>query len=165
MRFLGRLVLAALGLVLAIPAGAGALSLLLVVDPTAQGWLLGGALAGLDAALPDLAAGLAPETMLIALAGLAQALFVLLVLPPFLVALVGETLGWRGLSWYGGACGLLTAALPWLVRGAPRPGGPAERLAAEAHLTAILFLAGAAAGLVYWLVAGRRAGTDPAPRS
>ncbi|MDR7035401.1 hypothetical protein J2X36_000136 [Methylobacterium sp. BE186] len=159
MRVLGRLVLMALGLLLAIPAGAGALTLLLVLDPAAQGWLADGALAGLDALLPDLAAGLSPETLPIVLAGLAQALFVLLVVPPCLVALVGETLRLRSLVWYGGACGLLTASLPWLVRGAPRPGGAAGRLAAEGHLSAILFLAGAAAGLVYWLVAAR--GTDP----
>ncbi|AWN41058.1 hypothetical protein [Methylobacterium durans] len=155
MPILGRLVLMALGLLLAIPAGAGALTLLLLLDPAAQGWLANGALAGLDALLPDLAAGLAPETMLIVLAGLAQALFGLLVLPPVLIALIGETLRLRSLAWYGGACGLLTAALPWLMRGAPRPGGSVERLAAEGRLSAILFLAGAAAGLVYWLVAGR----------
>ncbi|WP_336487972.1 hypothetical protein [Methylobacterium nigriterrae] len=160
MRVLGRLLLSALALVLAVPAGGVALALALALDPAAQAWLAGGALAGLDAALSDLAAGMASETMLILIAGLAQALSLLLVAPPVLVALVGEVLGLRAVSWYAGTCGLLTAALPWLARGAARPGG-ADRLAAEGHLTAILFLTGAAAGLVYWLVAGRSAGPDP----
>ena len=34
-------------------------------------------------------------------------------------------------------------------------------LAAEAQVTAILFLAGAGPGLVYWLIAGRSAGRPP----
>ncbi|KAB1075590.1 hypothetical protein [Methylobacterium planeticum] len=160
MRVLGRLLLLCLALVLAVPAGALMLGLALVLDPAAQAWLAGGALAGLDATLSDLAAGMAPETMLLALAGIAQALAVLLVAPPVLVALVGETLRLRTLAWYAGGAGLLSAALPWLARGGAGPGG-AERLAAEGHLSAILFLAGAAAGLVYWLVAGRSA-AEPA---
>ncbi|KAB1079087.1 hypothetical protein [Methylobacterium soli] len=160
MRVLGRLLILSLALLLAVPAGALTLVLVLVLDPAAQAWLAGGALAGLDATLSDLAAGMAPETMLLALAGLAQALSVLLVAPPVLVALVGETLRLRALAWYAGAAGLLTAALPWLARGAVRPGG-AERLAAEGHLSAILFLTGATAGLVYWLVAGRSAAQPP----
>ncbi|WP_238297303.1 type IA DNA topoisomerase, partial [Methylobacterium soli] len=135
MRVLGRLLILSLALLLAVPAGALTLVLVLVLDPAAQAWLAGGALAGLDATLSDLAAGMAPETMLLALAGLAQALSVLLVAPPVLVALVGETLRLRALAWYAGAAGLLTAALPWLARGAVRPGG-AERLAAEGHLLA-----------------------------
>ncbi|MGU3536494.1 hypothetical protein [Methylobacterium sp. A54F] len=150
-----RLLLVPLGLLFAIPAGAGVLGLALLVDPVASAWLTGGALAGLDMALSDLSAGLPPEALGLLVAGLARALFGLLVLPPVLVALIGETLRLRGVAWYGGACGLLTAAMPWLARGGLRPG--TERLAAEGHASAILFLAGAAAGLVYWLVAGRSA--------
>ena len=153
MRFLGRLLLGSLALLLAIPAGAAILLGALVLDPVASVWLTRGALAGLHAGLSDLAAGLPPESVALVVAGLAKASFVLLAVPPALVALIGETLRWRGLVWYGAGCGLLTAALPWLARGAVRPGG-----AAEARVTAILFLAGAGAGLVYWSVAGRSAG-------
>lgn len=156
MRFLGRLLLGSFALLLAIPAGAAILLAALMLDPTASVWLTKGALAGLDAGLSDLAAGLPPDSFSLLLAGLARASFVLLAVPPAFAALVGETLRWRSLVWYGGACGLITAALPWLVRGAVRPGGP--QLAAEARVTAILFVAGAGAGLVYWLVAGRSAG-------
>jgi hypothetical protein len=157
MRLLGRLLLGAFALVLAIPAGAVALTLALLLDPGANAWLTNGALAGFDTAMGDLAAGLPPEGFLLLVAGLAQALFVLLCVPPALVGLVGEVLGRRGLLWYGAGCGLLTAALPWLVRGASRP-GTSGLAAAEARLTLILFVVGGCAGLVYWLIAGRSAG-------
>jgi hypothetical protein len=167
MHVLGRLLLGAFALLLAVPAGAAILVLALLVDPTAQAWLTGGALAGLDMALSDLSAGLPPEGLLLLVAGLAKALFVLLFVPPTLVGLGGEILGRRGLLWYGAGCGLLTAALPWLTRGAVRSGAVGRDpalLAAEARLTVILFLAGAGAGLVYWLVAGRSAGLPRADR-
>ena len=155
MRLLGRLILGALALILAIPAGAAMLVAALALDPAAATWLTGAALAGLEG-LADLAAGLPPDSLLPLLAEFARALFVLLALPPILAALAGEALGRRSLAWYGGVSGAITAAIPWLARGAVRaePG----QLAAEARLTAILFLAGATAGLVYWLIAGRSAG-------
>ena len=158
---LGRLILGAFALLLAVPAGLAVLVLALLVDPDAQAWLTGGALAGLDVALSDLSAGLPPEGLALFLAGLAKALFALLFVPPALIGLGGEILGRRGVLWYGAGCGLLTAALPWLTRGALRSGGGARDaalLAGEARLTLILFAVGASAGLVYWLVAGRGAG-------
>ncbi|GJE13067.1 MULTISPECIES: hypothetical protein [Methylobacterium] len=160
MHALGRLFLGAFALLLAVPTGSAVLVSALLIDPAAQAWLTGGALAGLDMALSDLSAGLPPEGLILFIAGLAQALFVLLVVPPALVGLAGEVLGRRGLLWYGAGCGLLTAALPWLTRGAMRSGSARDPalLAAEARLTVILFAVGASAGLVYWLVAGRGAG-------
>lgn len=160
MRFLSRLLLGVVALLLAILAGSAALMLALLLDPAANAWLTRGALAGLDSALGDLSAGLPPEGFLLLMAGLAKALFALLFVPPALVAVAGEALGRRGLVWYGGGCGLLTAALPWLVRGSPRPGAPGLAVA-EARLTLILFVVGSCAGLVYWLVAGRSAGNAP----
>ncbi|WP_342162688.1 hypothetical protein [Methylobacterium sp. SD21] len=160
MRILGRILLGGFALLLAVVAGSLALMLALLLDPRANAWLTQGALAGFDAAFSDLAAGLPPEGFLLLMVGLAKALFVLLFVPPALVGVTGEALGRRGLLWYGGGCGLLTAALPWLVRGAPRPGA-AGLAAAEARLTLILFFVGGCAGLVYWLVAGRSAGNAP----
>ena len=157
MRLLGRLILGAFGLLLAVPTGCLALVLGLFVDPGANAWLTNGALAGLDMALSDIAAGLPPEGLFLLAAGLAKALFALLFLPPAVVGLSGEVFGARGILWYGAGCGILTAALPWLARGAVRPGAPGF-VAAEARLTLILFVVGACAGLVYWLVAGRSAG-------
>ncbi|MCJ2018640.1 MULTISPECIES: hypothetical protein [unclassified Methylobacterium] len=161
MHALGRLFLGALALVFAVPVGFAVLVMALVVDPAAQAWLTGGALAGLDMALSDLSAGLPPEGLVLFIAGLAQALFVLLAVPPAFVGLCGEVLGRRGLLWYGAGCGALTAALPWLTRGVIRSNEAGRNpglLAAEARLTLILFVVGASAGLVYWLIAGRRAG-------
>lgn len=160
MHALGRLILGAFALLLAVPTGLAVLVLALLVDPAAQAWLTGGALAGLDMALSDLSAGLPPEGLALLLAGLAKALFALLFVPPAVIGLGGEILGRRGLLWYGAGCGLLTAALPWLTRGALRSGGARDTalLAGEARLTLILFAVGASAGLVYWLVAGRGAG-------
>ncbi|MGU3668687.1 hypothetical protein ACLBX9_31290 [Methylobacterium sp. A49B] len=165
MHAVGRLFVGAFALLLAIPTGLAVLVSALLVDPAAQAWLTGGALAGLDMALSDLSAGLPPEGLILFVAGLAKALFVLLVVPPAFVGLGGEILARRGLLWYGAGCGLLTAALPWLTRGAVRSrdtgrnsGVNPDLLAAEARLTLILFVVGAGAGLVYWLIAGRSAG-------
>ena len=159
MRFLGGLFVAALALLLAIPAGALVLGLAAFLDPVVGTWITAGARAGLDLALDDLAAGLPPESLALLVAGLARALFWLLVVPPVLTAVIGETLGLRGLVWYGGGCAVLTAMMPWLGRGAARVG---QAPAAEARLTALLLLAGAAAGLVYWLLAGRHGAPRPA---
>jgi hypothetical protein len=160
MHALGRLLIAAFALLLAVPAGAVILVLALLLDPAAQAWLSGGALAGLDIALSDLTAGLPPDGLILLIAGLARALFVLLFVPPALIGVAGEILGRRGLLWYGAGCGSLTAALPWLTREAIRSGAARspDLLAAEARLTMILFVVGGVSGLVYWLVAGRAAG-------
>ncbi|MHC2105589.1 hypothetical protein [Methylobacterium sp. CM6246] len=165
MHLLGRLILGAFALLLAVPAGAGILVLALLIDPTANAWLTGGALAGVDMALSDLSAGLPPEALVLLVAGLAQALFVVLFVPPAVVGFAGEAFGRRSLLWYGAGTGLLTAALPWLARGGVRPANSSDPglLAAEARLTLILFVVGASAGLVYWLVAGRGAGFSRRP--
>ena len=161
MHVLGRLLLGAFALLLAVPAGAAILVLALLVDPTANAWLTGGALAGVDMAVSDLSAGLPPEGLALLIAGLAQALFVLLFVPPALVGFAGEIFARRGFLWYGAGGGLLTAALPWLARGAVRSeatGTAPGLFAAEARLTLILFVVGASASLIYWMVAGRSAG-------
>jgi hypothetical protein len=81
----------------------------------------------------------------------------LLILPPALVALIGEIAGTRSFVWYGLGCGALTAALPWVGRGSERF-TEGNMLGAEGRITALLFITGAVAGLTYWLVAGRSAG-------
>jgi len=82
--------------------------------------------------------------------------FTLLVFPPLLVAVVSEALGMRSLVWYAGAMGVLTAAVPWILRGAARVGSPLEL-----HVSLVLGLTGAVAGLIYWAIAGRDAGGRP----
>ena len=141
MALLARLLLLAVGLVFAIPAGAAALGLAALLDPTLRE--LAGALgfAGLDALLDE-----APERAASLLATLAAGLFAVVAAPPALAALVGGVLGWRTATAYGLATGLLTALVPWALRG-----GPGLPSMGEGRVTALLFLAGGVAGLVLGL--------------
>ncbi len=159
MGFLGRLFVGSLALLLAIPCGTALLGLGALLDPVSREVLGRLGLVGLFSGLDDLAAGIGPETLLFALAALARALFVLLVVPPVVVAVLGEVLNRRSALWYGIGTGLLTALVPWLARGATR-GASGTALLLEGRITAILFLTGAASGLVYGLIAGRRGPRD-----
>jgi hypothetical protein len=97
------------------------------------------------------------------LLSLGRVMFTLLIFPPLLVAVVSEVLGMRSLLWHVLATGVLTAAVPWILRGAARVANPEEL-----HVSLVLGLAGAVAGLVYWAIIGGRepARTNPtAPSS
>ncbi len=162
-RFLGHLFVASLALILAIPCGATVLAFGAMLDPATSETLSRLGLVGLFAGLEDLASGIGPETLLFALAALARALFVLLVVPPVLVAILGGVLNWRAATWYGAGTGLLTAGVPWFARGLSRTGPSPDALMLEGRITAVLFLTGAASGLVYWLIAGRHSGAPSHP--
>jgi drug/metabolite transporter superfamily protein YnfA len=82
----------------------------------------------------------------------------ILVIPPVVAAMVGEAAGLRSFAWYGGASGLLAAGIAWLGH----PAGVRPD-AAETKLLLLLFVTGAVAGLVYWAIAGRTAGSDIRP--
>src|SRR4051812_5533868 len=85
--------------------------------------------------------------------------FTLLVLPPLMIAVISEVLKLRSLIWYALATGVLTASVPWILRGAARIANPAEL-----HVSAILGLTGAVAGFIYWAISGRDAGGNrPSP--
>lgn len=159
---LGRILLASLALLMAISAGALALMGGVLLDPALREALGRLGLTGLLAGLADLAAGLPPDMAALMLTFLAQALALLVVVPPVLTAVVGELFGLRSALWYGGLCAGLTVALPWLARGAVAP--PAGAVAAEARLSVLLLATGAASGLTYWLIAGRGAGARPPAR-
>lgn len=77
-------------------------------------------------------------------------MFTLLIFPPLMIAIVSEVLGMRSLLWYALATGVLTAAVPWILRGSARIASPAEL-----HVSLVLGLTGTVAGLVYWAIAGR----------
>ncbi|WP_210496530.1 hypothetical protein [Microvirga antarctica] len=83
--------------------------------------------------------------------------FTLLVFPPLLVTLISEVIRARSALWYAGATGALTAAIPWILRGSARGGSPAEL-----HVSLVLFLTGAVAGLIVWAIAGRDSRRSPA---
>lgn len=88
-----------------------------------------------------------------ALLAVGRIVFTLLVFPPLLIAVLSEVLRIRSLVWYAGATCVLTAAVPWILRGAARVANPAEL-----HVSLVLGLTGAVAGFVYWVIAGRDAG-------
>jgi hypothetical protein len=160
MRFLGRLLLLAIGLGLAIPFGFLALLVGVMLDPAARDLLGTLGLASVEAIVSDLAEGGAADAESFSLLlELWAGLMVLVAAPPALAALVGEVAGWRSFAWYGGAAGALAAALPWLSRSRMTEAA----LPAEGRITALLFLAGAVSGLVYWLVAGHSAGRAVSP--
>jgi hypothetical protein len=84
--------------------------------------------------------------------------FTLLIFPPLLIAIISEVIGMRSLLWHALATGALTAAVPWILRGAARVANPAEL-----HVSLVLGLTGAVAGFVYWAIAGRDSGGRPSP--
>jgi hypothetical protein len=157
MRIIGRLLLAGLALLFAVPTGG-------IVLFIALSALFGEVLAD---AVPDLivslfsAAALDPE---IVAEGVAALLFgilpTLLVLPPLVVLLAGEILGARSLAFHAGLTGAITAAMPFLLRSGERVASPEE-----VHLSLALALSGAAAGTIGWLIAGRTAGFASPPES
>jgi hypothetical protein len=93
-----------------------------------------------------------------ALSGIGRLTFALFVLPPVFVALVGEVIGLRRLLWHAGATAVLSAAVPWLLRGSPRVASPDEL-----RVSVVLGLTGAVAGFVYWTIAGRGPAREVGP--
>jgi len=155
-RLLGRIVLFLVALILAIPAGTVTLAIGIVMEPTAHELIARIGVAIMDAlfadAIVDGTADLFVRDVLFSLWVLS---LILLIAPVGFVGLIGETIGSHSFVFYSGLTGLATAAIPWLIRGG-FVHTPA--LAAEGRLTALLFLTGAVAGLVYWAIAGRTAG-------
>jgi hypothetical protein len=164
MRLIGRVFLLALGLVLAIPFGVVTLAIGVGLEPAARELVGALGLATLWSILADLFAGEPPDARAVALfTAFATGVAAILIAPPALVAVIGEVLGWRALMWYAGGSGALTALLPWLGRARSGIARATEAaLPAEGRITLILFLTGAASGLVYWAIAGRSAGVRPA---
>jgi hypothetical protein len=154
MRLLARLLMVPFGIGAAITAGIVFL-VVAVFTNSAVGELFAGlSVASLFAFFDSFTAlgepDIAGQQLLLALWMFAVAV---VAIPPTAVALIGELAGWRSFMWYSGATGAVSAAIPWLARGS------AERATAgEFNVTLALFLAGALAGLVYWMIAGRTAG-------
>lgn len=161
-----RFLLVPIGLTLAIPAGAMFLAVGAVLEPAARAFLGNVSLSGLLALLFDVSDGQELEAFGIFLFRLMLLVSMLLIAPLMLVVLIGEVLRLRSYVWYSGACGVTTALVPWLLRAGQGSAmsdtvtDPAQ--VAELRITLLLFLTGVVSGFVYWLVAGRSAGTDAA---
>lgn len=77
------------------------------------------------------------------------------ILPALLVVIVGEVARIRSLLYYVLGGGLALSMFPLLARVAPALAEPGSSL--PVRVWAVLATAGFAGGLVYWLIAGRRA--------
>jgi len=159
MRWLGRLIVVPLALLIAISASSFFFLIASVADPV-MAQLTGNTLFVGFWSLMDAVFAVDDPTFVVAgaMTGIGKVLFTFLILPPLFIALVGEVAGLRRLAWYAGATGLLTAVIPWLLRGSARVASPAEL-----HVGVVLALTGAVAGLFYWMVAGRSAGRRALP--
>jgi hypothetical protein len=157
------LVVIPFALLLALTAGALVFLVAAVADPVLAP-LAGHALfAGFWGLMDAVASADDPDAAVRgAFEGAGRLVFSLLILPPLFIALVGEVIGTRALLWYAGATAALAASMPWILRAGARAATPDEL-----RVSLILALTGAAAGLVYWTLAGRGAGrslTAPMPR-
>jgi hypothetical protein len=98
-----------------------------------------------------------PSAALWAVVGVATAIIgVVAMLPSFLVIALAEGFAWRSVVFYGALGGVLALALTYGIDFAGYAGGPGSVLARERE---VLAASGIAGGLVYWLFAGRNAGT------
>lgn len=77
------------------------------------------------------------------------------ILPITVTALIGTGTRASSFIFYAGVSGALAAAIPWLLRSSRLGERALHPSSAEAHLTVILFLTGAFAGTIFWLVAAR----------
>jgi hypothetical protein len=77
-------------------------------------------------------------------------------LPALLVIALAEGFAWRSVLFYGALGGVLALALTYGIDFAGYVRGPDSMLA---HEREVLAASGIAGGLVYWLFAGRKAGS------
>ena len=157
------LLLIPLALILAVSASTLFLLVVCVIDPIMADLMGATVAAGFRSLLEAIFASDEPDLLVLdTLRDIGRVLFVFLVLPPLLVVLVSEVTRAGRLLWLAGGTGVLTAAVPWILRGSSSHAATP----AELHISAVLGLTGAVAGLVYWAIAGRsRVTAPPSPGS
>jgi hypothetical protein len=105
----------------------------------------------------DLATVGLPPTALWAIVAIgAPIIGVIAALPTALVVAIAEGFAWRSVIFYGALGGALALALSY---GFDLPTDISQPETVFAHEREVLAAAGIAGGLVYWLFAGRRAGS------
>jgi len=98
-----------------------------------------------------------PSAALWPVVGVAAAIIATVaVLPALLVIALAEGFAWRSVVLYGSLGGGLALALGYGIDFAGYAAGPDQLLTRQRE---VLAASGIAGGLVYWLVAGRRAGS------
>ena len=159
---MGRMIVIFVGLACAVAAGVFALPVLALMDPVTREAGFAMFAASIFAAF-DLAASPADAAATLFL--LARSVLAAICIAPLgLAALVGEIAGLRSWFWYACCSGGLAAAMPFLLRllaGVDRGGATPETPAAtaESRFLLLFFLVGLITGSIYWLIAGRSAGT------
>jgi hypothetical protein len=115
------------------------------------------AMAALAPQWDQMAGQAVPNVVLWSVVGVSTAVIgVLALLPSFLVIALAEGFAWRSVVLYGALGGVLALALTYGIDFSGYPRGPDGILA---HEREVLAASGIAGGLVYWLFAGRNAGS------
>jgi hypothetical protein len=153
-----RAIVSLFGLVVAIAAALIVLPVAAVVDPVTRE--AGAAFAHF--ALFALADSSLDGSSAFAAAELARFLWTVLVavcvIPLVLTVLIGAVAGVHSLLWYAGATGCVAALSPWVARAAFHSAKAVSASPVELRFAAVFFATGAAAGLVFWVLAGRNRG-------
>lgn len=157
LRFIGRVILIPLGILLAAFTAGAFLISVGFVQPSVGGALTEAAITTVRALVQGVMDGGQSLDRLIRLTqGLTSLTIAVLFLPVALVAAVAEVFGMRPWLLQALFAALLTALLPWAMTPELITGQPLA-----SPLTALLAATGALAGSIYWMVAGRNAGPDP----
>lgn len=164
LRLIWRTILGGFALALAIPFASVVLGASVVADPSLRAAFGDFIRVGFVSGAWDLLYSLSPEVMLDGALALAKLVLLVVTVPPMLTALIGETFRFRAAAWYGGASGVLSASLPWLSHPEVKASPHAAALLGEGRVIGVLFVTGAASGLIYWAIAGRSAGRRPPAR-
>jgi hypothetical protein len=157
LRFIGRLILVPLGIILAAFMAMMFLGIVAVVQPTAAETLTGWAMQSFRSLMDAINDGdAAVQAYALSVVSLSRIPIVVLLLPVAIVAAVAEVFAIR--SWFLQMllAALVTALAPFAL--APEVMG---RSPMASVLTGILAATGALAGTIYWMVAGRSAGAEP----
>jgi hypothetical protein len=157
LRFIGRLILIPLGILVAALIVLVFLGVVAVVQPGVSEAISGTVLKMFESAWYAVNDGEAAiKNYGLSLIGLSRFPFVVLFLPVTVVAAIAEVFGMR--SWFLQALigAVLTAVLPWALH----PEIIAGKTMAS-PVTGLLAAAGALGGTIYWMIAGHSAGSPP----
>jgi hypothetical protein len=157
LRFIGRLILIPLGIALAAICVLLFLGIAGMLQPGVADAVAATAFQTMDRAFRTVMEG--EEAMLQfgwSLLLLSRFAVVILFLPVALTAAVAEVFGIRAYLFHALCAAVLTAAMPFALMP-----DVAARVPVTSWATMLLAAAGALAGTIYWMVAGRGAGRDP----
>lgn len=158
MRFVWRLVIVPVGLVLAILSAMTFLATALVLQPGFAETVAAIVERAVSIVADDLETGRLDESRFALVATVVnRGTFAIFVMPLAIVAASAELFSIRGLIAQVAATAAISALVPWLLLPNVMASAPAS-----GAITSVFAATGAVAGFVYWLVAGRGAGGSTA---